>query len=120
MGKVLAACTLVLMLGCTERTSDLGESKQQLCEQLRAHVVDMRVSKIPPFATGPTAEDLARVGEKRPPNAIPNVAEGHRAALTRALGDDYVASCVTILTTEQLACSLKAKDTDGLVSCQRQ
>jgi len=117
MGRVLVVYSVVLLLGCTEHSNELDESKEKLCERLRNHVVDLKVAQLAP-TVGPSAEELARMGEKRPPQAQPSVAEGHRAALTHALGDEYISTCVTSVTADQLACSLKAKDTDGLVSCQ--
>jgi hypothetical protein len=88
LARALAACG-------TEETSD-EERTLSPCEQLREHLVELRVSG----ATG-TPDELAQ----------------HRAAMTRALGDDFVASCEDNLDSTQIACSTAATDLAALSAC---
>lgn len=85
----LAAC------GADEIPDD-EERAATPCEELRDHLVDLRVGS----ATG-TADELAQ----------------HRAAMRRALGDDFVQSCEDNLGPTQIACSTAAADLAAVSAC---
>ena len=110
------ACVLASwsVVGCTERRAD---SREQECEHLRDHVIEMRVASIP-RSPEPT-EDFSNGGAVRHHAAPvgPDI-DGHRVALKQALGREYIDSCLANLTQEQLDCSLTAKDSAGITSCQ--
>jgi hypothetical protein len=88
----LAAC------GANDVADDVSKDERVAspCEQLRDHLVDLRVAD----ATGTPAQ-LAQ----------------HRAAMTRALGDDFVASCEDNLDSQQIACSTAATDLAAVSAC---
>lgn len=79
-------------------TDDTSEEERvgTPCEQLRGHLVDLRLRD----ATG-TPDELAQ----------------HRAAMTRALGDDFVVSCEDNLDPAQIACATAATDLAAVSTC---
>ena len=104
-----------MLVACTDH-GDIAESKERLCERLRDHVIDLRVSQS--VAPTPSAQEFARIGEKRPAQQQLNDSDRHRAAMKQALGEEYVSTCAATLTSEQVVCSLNANDTASIVSCQ--
>ena len=82
-----------VFLGCTQATTVERED----CEQLRDHVVDLRLSTISDLPT----EDMA----------------GHRSALRNALGEPFVSSCMKTFTPDQIQCAKSALDSDAASSC---
>jgi hypothetical protein len=87
----IIACVALLHCGCA---TDSGPTKPstKACEQLRDHVVDLRV---------------AELHQDR---------EAHRAALKQALGDHYVSSCVE-RPRARFDCEMKASSIDALRNC---
>ena len=69
------------------------ESRQQKCERVREHFIELRVSGLPP--------------QNREP---------HRAALRQALGERFEDECKS-LTDRQVACALAANDVVGATTC---
>ena len=67
------------------------------CTKLRDHIVDLRLSD------GDEVEGF-------------DVAQ-HRAALTDALGDKFVADCANTMPIEQLRCEMKATDLRSASGC---
>ena len=114
MGTRVMVLSALLLGACTSKEP----SKQELCEQLRDHVVDLRVATIPAESPDPYAGSGA--GSNAHPGGAPVKAdlEGHRAALRQALGTAYVESCTKALSDEQLKCSLAATDGDAVSKCQ--
>ena len=93
MKRFIAVCIVITALGCggDEREAPRGPDVAA-CEQLREHVIDVRV--------GGLHEDR----------------EAHRVALRRALGADFLAGCAD----KPLAlfdCELRATDLDSLRTC---
>jgi hypothetical protein len=89
LSLVLAAC------GADDASSE-EERTASPCEQLRDHLVDLRVGT----ATG-TPDELVQ----------------HHAAMTRALGDDFVTSCEDDLDAAQIACATSATDLAAVSAC---
>jgi len=111
--KILGFAAL-LTIACTSRES----TKEELCEQLRDHVVDLRAETL----AAPTRELRHGSSAGADPNserseARPDV-EGHKAALKRALGTEYVDYCVKSISPGQLRCSLAVTNAADVTTCQ--
>ena len=88
------AAVLVLMIGCG--SSDSDEVDRRRCEQLRDHLVELRLKSV----------------------ADPRVnLDAHRKALKQALGDSFVSSCEARTTSAELKCQLAAGDTQAAAAC---
>jgi hypothetical protein len=80
---------VVMLLGCSSDSDPhLGRAD---CEHLRDHLIEVRLEA--------SAES------------------GHRDAMRRALGEDFVQRCVADVSREQLACAMNATDRDKLRTC---
>lgn len=88
----LFACVLS---GCGAEEDDVAARAQQ-CEQLRDHLVDLRLSA------------SRSVGKDR---------EEHREALKAALGDEFVDTCAKSISAGQAACVLGAQDSQVAGEC---
>lgn len=87
LGYALLGCLLVG--GCAAN----NESRQQKCERVREHFIELRVSGLP-------QQDR----------------EPHREALRQALGERFEDECKS-LTDRQVACALAANDVVGATDC---
>ncbi len=90
------ALLLFTLAACSADDASEEERVGSPCEQLRDHLVDLRVRD----ATG-TPDELAQ----------------HRAAMMRALGDDFVVSCEDNLGPTQIACATAATDLAAVTAC---
>ena len=90
------AFLLLVLAACGAEDASTEERAASPCEQLRDHLVDLRVGN----ATG-TPDQLAQ----------------HRAAMTRALGADFIESCEENLDATQIACSTSATDLAAVSAC---
>lgn len=86
------ACVALLCIGCAAGSSEPEKQGTKACEQLREHVIDVRVSEI--------QQDR----------------EAHREALRQALGRSYVTTCLEE-PRERFECEMKATDIDGIRNC---
>jgi len=93
---VLAALLSLGGLGCGATVDDPVTEARQRCTDLRDHVVDLRLKDI-----ADPAVDVA----------------AHRAAMTQALGDHFVDSCLKDLSEKQMNCVLTASDTQSVTDC---
>jgi hypothetical protein len=88
------AAMLLTIAACSG--DDGAASRQSRCERLRDHVIDLRLA------------------------SVANVdVESHREAMRRALGGDFVASCVAQLSDTQLGCALSATDSTAVAACSK-
>lgn len=71
------------------------EDKRKACERYRDHLVELRLADAP--------------------NA--KVAAQHRDLIKQALGDDFISSCESGLTADQIRCGLVAVDSSAVLSC---
>jgi hypothetical protein len=94
--RIAASFLLVTLAACSADETSEEERTASPCEQLRDHLVELRLEG----ATG-TPDELAQ----------------HRAAMTRALGDDFVVSCEDSLDATQIACSTSATDLAAVSAC---
>jgi len=95
---VRGALIVTLLLSCADN-SDNGAAEARRCEQLRDHLVEIRLADVH-IATGVDRE-------------------AHRVAMKTALGGEFVASCTSKLTESQVNCALRATDTAGAAACSR-
>jgi hypothetical protein len=90
-------CVLVIVLsvivGCDGGEEEEGISTRR-CEQVRDRLVDLRLA------------DAAGVDRA-----------AHRAAMTAALGTDFVTSCTHTLSSAQIRCVLDARDRGAADAC---
>lgn len=84
-----------LVSGCAKSE----EVDRRACEELRDHVVDLRIN-------------VAK-GSGGPPVDF----EPHRIALRQALGERYINTCLTTFTVAQLRCALEATSDTGAKTC---
>ena len=76
---------------------DAARSSVAACEQLREHLIDVRLDG----ASGLDAAALA----------------GQRAALQTGLGTEFIASCQQTMTRAAVQCARAARDGAGLARC---
>lgn len=79
--------------------SDAEESRRSRCTRYRDHLVALRLGDLP-------------AGEKDP-----RVTEAHRAAMTGALGERFVAACEETTGNADLDCALAARDVSAATRC---
>jgi hypothetical protein len=91
-GRVMVAVLLVFG-ACASRDED-GRAPTKKCEQLRDHLVDLRLA------------DAAGVDR-----------EAHRKVMRQAMGDEFIASCTSSLSSAQVKCALAAGDLKSAESC---
>ena len=87
---------MVMVAGCNGDDGGESERTARPCEQLRDHLVELRLAG----ARG-TPTELA----------------AHREAMQRALGDDFTATCEKTMTTPQIACAASAGDLAAVSEC---
>lgn len=97
-GRCRRWCRCLLAVALVESCSvdDDSSPGRELCERLRSHVIDVRLSGINDVDTN-----------------------AHRSAFEAALGEGFVESCQKALTIRQVNCSLSSSDIDAVESCQR-
>jgi hypothetical protein len=89
---------MIVALACASSSCGTGDetaATNRQCEQLRDHVVELRLD-------GVTVD-----------------AEKHRATLRRAIGDDFIEKCTADLTRDQIRCGLGATDSKTALECTR-
>jgi thiamine pyrophosphokinase len=99
MGRNVLLRSIVLLLlfaGCGGGEEDDALARAQQCERLRDHLVDLRLS---------TATNLGKELEQ------------HRAALTQALGPQFIETCTKSTSEAQVACVLAAQDSQAATDC---
>lgn len=108
--------------GCLSTDDEVVRTR---CEELRDHVVELRLGDMEPRAN-PYLESFRRAsvpslaGHAHSPGVPPVPVidrQAHRAAMQRALGDAFVTSCVKSITHEQLSCALEAKTSSTAAAC---
>jgi len=89
------ALALALALTACSRGGD-GESSsiERRCEQLRDHMVELRLGDPPP-------KDV----------------EKHRKVLRRALGSGFITSCTSTMNDDDITCALAARDLTAAAGC---
>lgn len=95
MQRVLLFGVLIAS-ACSSSESDQVDRKQ--CLRLRDHLVELRLGSV---RNQPDVDVAA-----------------HRAAMTSALGDRFVDSCMQ-LTSAEVKCSLAATDVQAAVACSK-
>lgn len=86
---------LIAILICGACGAD-EPTEDKRCEQVRDRLIDLRLA------------DATNVDVK-----------AHRAVLRRALGNDFVATCRTKLTTAQQRCVIEARDYAVATACAK-
>jgi hypothetical protein len=88
----LLVVSCVVAASCAS-SEDAGTSDRKRCTALRDHLVELRLQQ-----SGATH------------------VEAHRAAMTAALGEDFVSRCVELPASE-VRCALAAKDPTSALAC---
>jgi len=78
------------------------ETKRMACTQMRDHVIDVRLN------------DFSTVTDE---HGQPINLEGHRTALTNALGDAFIDECINKMTITQLECARAATSVSSVTDC---
>ena len=94
-GRVLLCAAL--LAACTNE----HRVTRQRCQQLRDHLIDLRLQQANPGGASDPSLDLA----------------AHRKVFERALGERFVTSCQQKLDVAQLDCELAAKDSTTANAC---
>lgn len=89
----------MFIVGCSSGDDD-GVDTRRRCEQLRDHMIDMRLGGL----------------ETAAPSQKIDVA-AHRAAMMQALGESFLSSCQTDFKPKQLDCALAAPDLNAITDC---
>lgn len=85
---------VVLLVACGGGAEAPAEVSQSPCEQVREHMIDLRLA---------SAAKIDR--------------EAHREAMRRALGEDFLTSCRETMTDSEIRCVLEARDSLATVAC---
>ena len=86
-----------LLIGCGGGSNeDEAPASAPQCERLRDHLVELRLA---------TATNLGQALEQ------------HRAALTQALGPEFVDTCTKTMSGAQVTCALAAQDSQAATEC---
>jgi hypothetical protein len=88
---------ILFLTACGGGDDNDSSSHERRCEQLRDHLVDLRLGSI----------DKADL-------------EKHRRVMRRALGESFVASCTSTITEDAITCALSATDVSAAAACTRQ
>ena len=91
---------IAISVGCggsRDDEDDTARPSLRACEQLRDHLIDVRLSG----ASGLDATAMA----------------GQRAALQTGLGAEFIASCQQTMTRPAVQCALAASDGAALATC---
>ena len=107
---VFAAC---LVAACSTSSRDADEQRHH-CEQMRDHVIDLRLADVGPDHTSDKRSGQGASSE--PPQTPIDLAQ-HRAAMKQALGDRFINDCVSQMTADQVSCALSAKSQDAVNAC---
>ena len=88
-----------LLAGCGDDASDKDAetARAEDCRRVRDHLVDLRLA------------GSAALGKIE--------LEKHRAALVTALGTQFMDSCTTTLSDQQVVCLLASGDSDDINAC---
>jgi hypothetical protein len=85
---------LTVLGGCGGDEQDETDKPHSLCEQLREHVIDVKLAAASQI-------DL----------------RAHHEAMRRALGNDFVTACKSKMSDAQVMCALNVSDSDALGKC---
>lgn len=88
------AMALFILAACGGSDDDEPIGKERACELLRDHLVELRI----------TAGDGFDVA-------------AHRDAMKQALGPEFVTSCTSSMTDDQVMCGLRAVETGAAIAC---
>jgi hypothetical protein len=124
---------LTLVASCASRDDD--EIDRAKCEQLRDHLIDLRLQDAQhlPTITTPPAVPVARNYQQAgplgyampaatPPTAVLNAPidfAQHRKAMKQAMGEGFIGGCTTKMSVAEVRCLLDAKDSAAANSCPK-
>jgi len=138
MRRTLAvlSCLLMSSSGCGSSDDEVTRAR---CETLRDHLIELRLANVdqtaaaPPRVTRPMIEVPAGPPvrdehghtspgqmQKMPPppmSASKIDIASHRAAMTQAFGERFLATCQQIMTPARLKCVLAATDSEKANAC---
>jgi len=86
------------------------------CNELRDHVVDLRLASLASINSHPTIPALGSNHQNAGPPPPINIA-AHRAALNQALGETFISNCLQKVSVDQLTCAVAAKDSASMNGC---
>jgi hypothetical protein len=128
--SAFAVTAAISVSACASNDDDTVD--RQRCEQVRDHLIDLRLSSARRFPTleelpapsghararrgGPVLPQLPRTADVAVP---PASLDAHRRAMRDALGESFVATCEQTLTAAQVRCALEATDTAAASACSR-
>lgn len=120
-----ALAVVALCLGC----SSSDEVTRDRCVQLRDHLADLRLrdavdgKQMPTVQTLPPVQVATRAGAKKLETqqlsiaTVPIDVAAHRAALTQAMGENFLATCQQKISSNRLRCMVDAPDSAALAEC---
>lgn len=96
MRQLLRVVVLSFAFGSCSSSQNADESREIQCTELRDHLVDLRLQD----GAGPGVD-----------------VEAHRVAMKQALGADFITSCKTKLSENQIKCGLEAQQSSSIGEC---
>ena len=94
--RIAGALAVIASIAGCSGDDDTVVQRVRPCEQLRDHLVDLRVEGV---------------------RGKPDEVAQHRAAMRQALGDDFVASCERQMASTEVDCASKAADLAAVTAC---
>ena len=93
---MVAALAALGLAACGSEQPDAREVTEARCTELRDRYIELRLD-----------------GSRTPPDQR----DGHRKALVAALGADFVATCISFTTDDEINCVMKAADNAAATAC---
>ena len=107
VNHLVLAALAAFTLNCGSGTTSDPIPSRADCEELRAHVVDLRLS---PASTGASSAKT----EEHDSSEI----DKHRVNLIASLGDEFIDTCTQERTPANVECALEASSRDDVKRCQ--
>lgn len=98
---ILTMAVAVLSI-CSCANQNEEDDKRSECTRMRDHLVDLRLGEYSNIKDG---------------SGTPIDVSGHRAAMTSALGNSFIAECVDKMTITELHCAKTASTVSALSEC---
>lgn len=113
----------LLVLAAAACTGGGSADLHQRCEQVRDHLIDLRLRQVTASDTSPASQlptivpgQADRPAEVVPPPAPIDI-EAHRAAMKQALGTRFVETCASTYQDSRVRCLLAADSSSAVNAC---
>ena len=120
VGLLFVSLLLVVEAACT---GDGASDVHQRCEQVRDHLVDLRLRQVAASDTSLAAQlpTVVPAQPGRPAEVVPAPSpidlDAHRKAMKQALGDRFIQTCASSYHDSRVRCLLAADSSSAVNAC---